>query len=278
LFLPLWAYGANDEPPKMGNFAIPLGSQQPGPLVSFGQHIIDKNQLVLSLSADKFGGVGKQFVDVIPSFWYGITDDTSITVNVPIATNYKQDGAHSAGFQDVLVSVEHAFYSKKTASFSEQGSIVTGMSFPTGSLQKNPPTGLGSPGFFLGATYDRTYVDWFMFTSHGALLTTAQDNTKLGNSFFYQFGLGRNIAFSPDNWMLAWMVEATGQYSTRDTFDGVSDPDSGGNTVYVTPSLWASTKKWTFQLGVGLPVTQNLYGNQTRNKYLVIGSIGWTFS
>ncbi|HHZ4597756.1 TPA: hypothetical protein ACWCZX_002625 [Legionella pneumophila] len=72
------------------------------------------------------------------------------------------------------------------------------------------------------------------------------------------------------------MIEGDGQYAQRNRINGDIDFNSGGNVVYVTPSLWASSKKLIAQLGVGLPVTQNLYGNQTRNSYVLVANVGWT--
>ncbi|KTD71733.1 hypothetical protein Lste_0018 [Legionella steelei] len=66
-----------------------------------------------------------------------------------------------------------------------------------------------------------------------------------------------------------------GQYSQRNKINGGIDFNSGGNVVYVTPSLWVSSKKLIVQLGVGLPVTQNLYGNQTKDSYLLVANLGW---
>lgn len=185
LFLSSWAYGAGEEPPKIGNFALPI-SQDPAPLFSFGQNIIDKDQTMLFLFADNYAGVNKYYIDVIPALLYGITDDTSIIIGAPIA-KYKQDNNRSSGLEDAIIQLEKAFYAKSTSSFTEQATIVGNITLPSGSVQKNPSTGYGSPSFFLGATYSRMYVDWFLFTSHGAILTTAQDNTKYGNSFLYQY-------------------------------------------------------------------------------------------
>ncbi|MCW8399409.1 hypothetical protein OQJ26_11465 [Legionella sp. PATHC038] len=268
------AIHSDAEPPKIGNFALPL-SQQPGPLVSFGENIIAKNETQFFLFADDFAGVDKHFVDVMPGILYGITDDLSIFINAPMAAGYVQNGKKSSGFEDAFLQLEDAFYTKKTSSFVEQATLVMNITLPTGSAQKQPPTGFGSPSFFIGSTLSRMYVDWFAFTSPGVVLTTRRNDTKFGNQFLYQAGFGRNI-INIKKWMFAWMVEGDGQYAQRNRINGVIDFNSGGNVVYVTPSLWASSKKVIAQFGVGLPVTQNLYGNQTRNSYVLVANVGWT--
>lgn len=146
-------------------------------------------------------------------------------------------------------------------------------------------------------------------------MTTPHDDTKHGNQYFYQVGLGRNILtlYTADpkvttgtkdtkqskhtnnmkqnkdikntddtkdsddndetknskcsNWIFALMVEADGQYSEKDKINGIINPNSGGNVVFITPSLWISSKKLILQFGIGFPVVQDLYGNQNKMNY-----------
>ena len=80
---------SDDGPPPIGNFILP-SSQIPGPLLSFGQNIIDKNETIIYLSADDFQGADRQSIDAVPSILYGITDRLSIYLVTPVAVNYKQ--------------------------------------------------------------------------------------------------------------------------------------------------------------------------------------------
>lgn len=262
------------QPPPIGNFALPL-SQEPGALVSFGENILAKNETQLFLLPDDYAGVDKHFIDLVPSVLYGITDKFSIFINTPYAASYQMGQQKSSGFEDAFPQLEYAFYNKSTSRFVDQATLVANVTVPTGSTLKSPPTGVGSPSFFLGSTFSRTYVNWFVFGSPGAVFTTAKDNTQYGDNYLYQFGFGRNITVT-HGWLLAWMTEIDGTYMQRNRIVGAIDPNSGGNVVYVTPSFWASTKKFIFQLGAGLPVTQNLYGNQTRETYLLVANLGWS--
>lgn len=265
-----------EEPPSVGNFALPT-PQQPGPLLSFGQHVIDKDQSQLFVFTDYFGGSQKHRFDIVPSFLYGLTDDFSVFFNVPIAASYKDGKQRSSGLEDIFLQLEHAFYANKNSEFSEQGTLVTNFIFPTGSAKKQPPTGFGSPSFFLGTTFSRTYTDWLAFVSPGVLLPTSYEGTKFGNVFFYQCGFGRNILGIPSELIVTWMVEIEGQYTEKSKIHSKTDPNSGGNVIFVTPSIWISTKKLIIQLGVGLPATQHLFGAQKKSRYLLSANFGWTF-
>src|SRR6185295_15751257 len=83
--------GKEEEHPncKIGNFALPT-LQQPSPFISFGQNILDRNELALFLFGDDFIGKEKHFIDGIPEILYGITDDFSVFFTVPIAVSYKE--------------------------------------------------------------------------------------------------------------------------------------------------------------------------------------------
>ncbi len=73
------------------------------------------------------------------------------------------------------------------------------------------------------------------------------------------------------------MVEADGQYTGKNKINGVKDPNSGGNVLFITPSMWISSNHLILQLGAGVPVIQHLIGTQDKNSYLLALNIGWTF-
>jgi hypothetical protein len=151
-----------NEPPAIGNFAL-VASQQPYGLFAFGGNVIDRGEMQLFFFADYFKGKEKVIVDLIPSVLFGITDDCSIFFNFPFTPELK-DGPHrSRGLEDFFIQVEYAFYNKKTASYVDQATVVGNITTPTGSVKRNPPTGFGSPSLFLGGTYCRMMVDWFVF-------------------------------------------------------------------------------------------------------------------
>jgi hypothetical protein len=203
-----------ESPPKMGNFAL-TSSQQPGPLISFGQRVINKDQKQFYLFVDYLTGFKQQVVDIVPSFVYGIRDDLSLQINVPIAASYKQNKQSSSGWEDVLLQFEYAYYTNKTSHYTDQATIVGSLAFPTGSAKKQPPTGFGSPSFFLGTTFNRTYVDWFGYASYGIVFTTPNGGSKSGNEFLYQWGMGKNILTIDHEWIIALMVEVDGQYNQK---------------------------------------------------------------
>jgi hypothetical protein len=284
LFEPLQSYATpncppeevkSESPPKIGNYVLSF-SQQPGPLLSFGQNILKEAKTKVFLFLDTFVGSQMRLMDAVPYGVYGLTDNFSALLSVP-AANYKQNKRHSSGLSDTLLQLEYAFYNENTSQFEDQATLVAGVTFPTGSATKQPPTGFGSSSFFLGSTFNRTYVNWYAFTSPGVTLTTSHNGQKMGNEYLYQVGIGRNICTIDSEWIFAWLVEANGRYVEKTRFKGRTNPNSGGNLIVITPSLWISSEQITLQFGVGLPVSQHLFGNQTKDKYLLASNVSWLF-
>jgi len=272
---------------KIGNLSLP-SSQQPGPLFSFGQNIIDKGQKQFFALIDDYGGTKRYEFDVVPSILYGISDDFSIFFNAPYGSALRMNENYSSGWEDLFLQFEWAFYTKTRKYYGHQATLVANVTFPTGSIKKHPETGYGAPAYFLGATFSHLAVDWYFFTSEGVVIPrpAAGDRstgkppsffvTQFGKDYQYQLGFGRNIP-SPPGWIYLWMVEIDGEFAERNKINGVIDPNSGGNTIYILPSIWISNKDLLFQLGIGYPVVQNLYGNQPKFKYQLGFNLGWTF-
>lgn len=266
---------ATEQPPPIGNLSLPP-SQQPSVLVGFGGNIINKGEVQLSFFADGYFGHKKVQTDIYPTILFGVTDTFSILFTFPYAPINEEHHHYSSGLRDCFVQLEYAFYNKSTYEYFDQATLVGNISFPTGSSKKNPHTGFGAAGFFLGATYSRSTIDWFVFAAPGALLTATERRTKFGDQFYYQFGFGKNIP-SPPEWIYAWIIEIDGQYNRKDRIKGKIDNNSGGNTIFATPSIWISSREMLFQFGLSFPLNQNLFGKQGKFQYGFNLNFAWSF-
>lgn len=275
----------SEGPPQIGNFALPW-SQQPGPLFSFGQNIIHKNQLQFFTSPLYQKATDGKSIIMLNSLLYGITDYNSLLITLPYAADLVEESQHSSGFQDTNFQFEQSIFSTENKDFLQDATVLFGLYVPTGSYQKTPSTGDGSYSFFLGTTYTQTYVDWIWFVASGlrmkdSFITPLDDEyprIKEGSDFFYQGGLEYNIYSVPNQSEFVAVLELDGTYTNKTRQTGVFDENTGGNTIFVTPSLWYSTQKLILQFGVSLPIVQNLNGDQPSTNYLVIGTLGWTFN
>lgn len=261
---------------KMGNLAFP-SSQQPSPLVSFGQNIINRKQTEIQFAFSESKGKDQDFKTFNPQMIYAFTDSFSLFMVTSQALHYKQGKYHSSGPEDTVIQLEYAFYTKAYRTYYDQATIVANVSLPTGSAKKKPATGIGSKSFFIGGTYSRMKIDWFYFISSGGILTTTHKGNQFGSQFLYQFGFGRRIA-NTSEWLLDWMLELDGTYSWKNKMHRMIDSNSGGNIIWLTPSVWISTKKSFFiQFGMGFPIYQYLFGYQKKSTSMLLLNSGWVF-
>lgn len=263
------------KPPPIGNFALP-SSQTPGALLTFGGNILEVGEVKIFFFADRFVGKHKLTIDGFPGLTFGVTDNFSVMFGFPFTPCLRNGKEHSSGWEDCFIQGEYAFYNSSTFAYSDQASLVATFLFPTGSSRKKPSTGFGAPSFFLGAVYHHSTVDWFMSIGVGGTLTGSDHGTKLGDKFLYECSIGRNIP-SPEGWIYACVVEMDGEYSKKNRMHGVLDPDSGGNVIYLTPSLWVSSKRVVLQFGVSFPVNQNWFGSQRKFDYALNFNFSWAF-
>lgn len=135
------------KPLKLGNLSL-SSSQQPGPLVGFGENVIDKGQTQFYLFADQYKREKGYFIDVMPGVLYAFTDNCSIFVNLPVAPRYKERKDRSEGLEDAFIQLEYAYYNQSERTYTEQATIVANVTFPTGLASKKPETGYGSPSFY----------------------------------------------------------------------------------------------------------------------------------
>lgn len=262
------------KPVPIGNFSVPPATQV-SPLISFGQLLIGKQVLFPELSGSYTQGRKSSSNLLVPNVIYGILDDLSLALFVPYNLKNRSGPLHSSGVGDLLLQAEYGYYNLTYREAIFQTTVVGAIQFPTGSSIKNPPTGNGSCSYFLGTTFAYLTPNWYAFASPGALITTTRHGTKFGNSYLYQWGFARYIGpLSPPGWVFDLMVEFDGQYVERDRIDGKTDPDSGGNSLFVTPSIWLSSNRWIFQWGIGFPLIQNLNGKQDKSTYSIAYNLG----
>ncbi|OGV35370.1 MAG: hypothetical protein A3E88_07425 [Legionellales bacterium RIFCSPHIGHO2_12_FULL_35_11] len=272
-------------PPHLGNFALPQ-SQQPGPFFSFGQNILEKNQFQAYLQTTYEQRRLAYFTWATPALVYGVTDAISVMVALPIAIEYAETLHHSSGLDEAFVQGEWAFYNRSSFKSTEQGTLVGAVNFPTGSTKKEPSTSYGVTSYFIGGTYNQTFVNWLWFVSAAAFHVPPYEATHRYNQYLYQYGLGRNIKSVTNKYIFFGLLEFNGNYEEIKEIQIKHHhhvPEKStiykyGNVIYATPSLWFSTPKLFAQLGFSLPLDQQWTDINKHKNYFVSLALGLTFN
>lgn len=266
---------------QIGNLALPA-SQQPGPLIGFGQNMLDKGDLQFFCYLENLIGCNKNFTTIMPALLYGIKDNFSMLIELPIAANFEINDQSFQGLQDLLVQFEYAVYDQMSVDRTNQITLVANLTLPTGLKSGAHQQNFGSasfsaPTFFLGTTLSHMDTTWYPCVSAGFQCTTKNEGTKIGNQCLYQCGLSRNIRSEKDKYIFNVTVEFDGMYKEKNKTNGIDDQNSGGNQILLGPSCWFSTQSLIFQAGISWVIYQALNGVQNKNNYYFAIDLGYKF-
>jgi len=238
----------NFEPDK-GNFALPA-SQQPGPLFSRGQNTIDKGDFIFQEEWDAIWAPAVKGHELAHALVYGPFENFSILLSVPNIPSLKTPAGSSSGISDIVVQTEYAFLNIEDNDYSIQATLLNALSFPSGSMQKRPPTGSGQVTFLAGGTLSYTSICWYSFVSGEVIFRSEKQELPFRNSYFYDFGLGHNLG-NPSNSIVAGLIELNGIYLQAPK----SVPNATStHVIFLGPSLSIATPKLLIAGGVQYPI------------------------
>ena len=287
-----------------GGITLPVGMWAGGITTQFINFDSVSNEQLLSVKQsaidEAHGDVHTSNTYLQPSIFaaYGVTDDLTLGLRVPyiLRSGVRQpneDGdavdklGNSNGFGDVSVFGQYRFY--HSADNLNQASLTIGLKTPTGAtgVQTNKGTtfethfqpGSGSWNPSAGLSFTRA-MGAFSFDTNVlfTFATRGTQQTNLGDVFDYNFALSyafgapvRSGFFSSSN-NAPWtaILELNGEWQDYQNTAGLTDPNSGGNTVYISPGIrFSGGKGWNTALSIGAPIVTEFNGFQTDPSYRI---------
>ncbi|WP_169709501.1 hypothetical protein [Deferrisoma camini] len=117
------------------------------------------------------------------------------------------------------------------------------------------------------------------FALHGAVrytwVTEGVLDTDLGDRFNYDLAFVYRV---PPPVRVDLVLEANGLWQDRERRAGEEDPDSGGQVLLVSPGLrWRMHPRANAYVSAGLPVFQDLNGDQNEVRFRVLAGVGGAF-
>lgn len=240
------------------------------------------------------------------SLSYGVTENLSLSARLPyvqrknIRESELEDGvpeAHthgdSSGVGDLLLLGQYRVLAQKDTDVS----ILFGVKAPSGETGEKDNDGVrfetefqpgtGSWDFLLGAAVSKNKGQWGY---HANILynktTPGSQSTKIGDAFLYNVALSYRLGDSHAahdhahhhgtnsqtvNWDLS--LELNGETRRPDKIFGLSEANSGGTTVFLSPGVRVSTGKLSGFISYGLPIIENQKGQQTDIRSRIVAGI-----
>jgi hypothetical protein len=73
------------------------------------------------------------------------------------------------------------------------------------------------------------------------------------------------------------VLELNGEWHGKQVTSGVTDQNSGGTLIYLSPGLRLSYDKWSSYLSVGVPIVNEPYGIQPEPSWRIISGVSYAF-
>ncbi|QXP82627.1 transporter [Methylococcus sp. ANG] len=237
---------------------------------------------------------------------YGVTDTLSVGLRLPAVARFNvrapaEDGDHvdvlgdATGFGDITAFGQYRFWHTKDN--STHASLLFGLQMPTGmdhvktkqgepfDPHFQPGTGAWSP--FVGAAFTHGFGQWSVDTSYQYQFQgTGVAGSDQGDDFLYNVAVSYALSDSAPNPLYAetnsatWVLvaEINGEWRASQNTHGVVDPNTGGNTIYLSPGFrYAGGANWNVSFSFGAPIVRNEYGHQNIPDYRIVNRISITF-
>lgn len=247
-----------------------------GPVFGLATPTLGEGAWSLDVGAmGRFGGDNRALLR--PMLGYGVTPDLQLSLSVPMPL-YSRKGsippARMMGMMPATPDVEALlgwrFARKGNAVGSRiESTAYLGFDYPTDTARGGVAT---SPGLTAGAVTG--YASRSVYLWAGALYRRYMSPIgatadHVGDVLFYSLVFGYRPPFFRHDWPRPdWrlFVEAVGEHTWRDVRGGTGLPNSGGDRIFVGPTLLGLYGAWGISGGPLFPVYQNLDGAQPLEK------------
>jgi hypothetical protein len=246
---------------------------------------------------------------------YGVSENFALSASLPYVRRANlREGEHehepggeavntvvqrgdASGLGDLSVLGKYRFYSDSR----NQAALLVGLKIPTGETGKRDSRGehfetehqpgSGSWDPLLGIAFTRRLERISLDASVLYTIATrgAQD-TRLGSRASYNIGLSYRISgeehhhhehggsslHSHNAWDV--VLELNGEWEGKQNVGGITDPESGGNVVYLSSGLRiVSSNGWGGFLSIGVPIAQHVRLSHAETSYRVIAGVAWAY-
>jgi len=245
--------------------------------------IIVREQLVKTHSSDRFGGMNRQVdrFEARTALGYGLTSKLALFGVLPLVNVDRTFGDVSTsdfGLGDAALFVRYEVFRSDHLGRTLRIAPYAGVRLPSG---RDGKTGDGSVDVFGGVIATLARTQWVLDNQLGYDLNREADGFDRGDSVSFessfQYRLAPGRVTQDTTAFFFGVLELSANHNERNRLGGVSDPNSGGFQLFLTPGLQYATRRWIADLGVKVPIVNDLNGTALEPDYSILTSIRINF-
>jgi hypothetical protein len=259
--------------PIATNTALPVSADE----------IILREQLVATHSSDSFGGTNRHVnrFEARTVLGYGLTSKLAVFGVLPLVNIDRTIGDVSTsefGLGDAELFARYEVFRSDQPGRTLRIAPYVGLRVPSGRDNK---TGDGSLDIFGGLIATVASTQWVLDSQFRYDRNREADGFKRGDSTriesSFQYRLSPAKVTRDTNAFVFGVLELSANYYERNRVNGVIDPNSGGFQLYMTPGVQYAARRWIADLGVKIPIINDLNGSALEPDYSILASIRVNF-
>ena len=196
----------------------------------------------------------------------------------------------SEGIGDAQIFGRHIFRQDNSKGSTFRLAAFSGLKIPNGkndhsddlgNLPSAVQSGSGSLDAFGGIVVTQQTLNYQFDGQISYRYNTEADNFRAGNIFNLDASLQKRAW--PDRlssgvpMYLYAVLESNLVYQSKNKTAGVSDDNSGGTRLFLSPGLQIVTRRWIAESAIQVPVVQSLNGTALESKYMIRAGIRVNF-
>jgi len=202
-----------------------------------------------------------------------------VSRNFDMSSGAERDGT---GLGDVRVFARYTLIQSDARGGAFRLSPFAGVETPTGESRKSdefgllPPAiqpGSGSLDYFAGVIATYATLDWSLDGQVSWQVNRKDGAFDAGDAFMADFALYRRLApaaLSADTkGFLLGGIEINYADIRRSHISGVTDPESGGAQLFISPGLQYARRKWIAEAAVQIPAWRDANGAGMRPEFVI---------
>ncbi len=266
--------------------------------VAKGEYLI-REQLIVNQSGDDPSGANRDRTEkaAVTALGYGINRQWAVfgilpyrDINLTLNSSGKTVNRNNSGLGDLTVFTRYSAYQQNQLGKTFRVAPFIGLKAPTGkdnasdTLGTLPPpvqVATGSWDYFSGVVLTWQTLKYQIDTQLSYRFNNESNGFEAGDVARFdgslQYRLWRSNVTSSIPDYLYGVLEMNLINQANNKVNGVSDNNSNGTRLFISPGIQYVTKRWIAEASIQIPTSQNLNGTALENDYIARTSLRFNF-